>query len=363
LEGEARPFGRALRAKTFYDALTERTPVLQETYVRTGPNLGQFVWRDDNGDGVQQIDEFVPETTPNEGEYVRRFVPSDSLESVIDLQTRARVSLEPARLWDAPEAWWKQALSQTETRTTVEVQEKSRDEDVAQVYALNLHRFRQPGTTLSGQLRLEQEVELFTQERSFSLEGGWRQQRSLNDRAAGTETSFLNRWTAETEVHLARAWTIRLQGRHEVDRTVSEAFSDSRSYNLQTVEGEPSVSYRPLRTLTLTLSGAYAQKRDRLQGRRARVAKVPIEVEWSRAGRLRLNGTVEAAHVDLTGTAVGLAQYQLTDGRGAGRSVLWEVQGRYVISDNLRGSVSYNGRAPAAAPTIHTLRAKLSATF
>ncbi len=363
LEGDARPFGRALRVKTFYDALTERTPVLQETYVRTGPNLGQYVWRDDNGDGVQQIDEFVPETTPNEGEYVRRFVPSDSLESVIDLQARTRVSLEPARLWDAPEKWWKRALSQTSTRTTIEIQEKSRDEDVAQVYALNLRHFRQPGTTLSGQLRLEQEIDLFTQERSFSLEGGWRQNRSLNDRAAGTETSLLNQWTAEAEVQPAPAWSIRLQGRHEVDRTDSEAFSDSRSFDLRTVEGEPSVSYRPLRTLTLTLSGAYAQKRDRLQGRRARVVKVPIEAEWSRAGRLRLNGTVEAAHVDLTGTAVGLAQYQLTDGRGTGRSMLWGLQGRYVISDHLRASVSYDGRAPAAAPTIHTLRAKLNATF
>jgi hypothetical protein len=147
-----------------------------------------------------------------------------------------------------------------------------------------------------------------------------------------------------------------------VDRTRSEAFA-SRSYDIRTLSARPSVSYQPLRTLTLTLSGSWAQKRDRRQGRRARVLKVPLEVEWRRAGRLRLTGNAEVAQVDLTGEAAGLAQFQLTDGRGPGTSMLWGVQGRYIISNNLRASLSYDGRAPANAPVIHTVRAKLSATF
>lgn len=363
LEGQARPLDRAIQVKAFYDALTERTPVLQETYIQTGPNLGQYVWHDDNDDGVQQIDEFVPETTPNEGTYVQRYVPSDSLESVIDLQARTRLSLQPRRLWDATDTWWKRALAQVTTRTTAEVQEKSREEDVAEIYRLNLNRFRQEGATLSGKLRLEQEVELFRQNDRYGLDGTWRQVRGLNDRAAGTETSFVNAWEAEGRVRPSQRWVVRLRGRHIVDRTRSDAFSESRSYDILTHEGQPSVSYQPMRSVTLTLEGAYAQKRDRLQGRKARVLKIPVEVEWSRAGRLRLTGNAELAQVDLTGQAVGLAQYELTDGRGPGRSVLWGLQGRYVITSNLRASVGYDGRVPANAPTIHTVRAKLNATF
>ena len=362
LEGQTRPLDRAVDLKLFYDAVTERTPVLQETYLQTGPTLGQFVWRDANGDGVQQIDEFVPETTPNEGSYVRRFVPSDSLEPVIDLQARTRLSLRPARFWDTPDAWWKQGLSAVTTRTTVEVQEKSREDDVAQIYRLNLVRFRQPGVTLDGSIRLEQEVELFRRQRAFGVEGGWQQTRRFTERAAGVERSFRNGWTVEGRGRPARGWQVRLRGRHEVDRTRSDAF-ESRRYDIRTLEARPSVSYRPLRTLRITLSGAYAQKRDRLQGRRAQVLKVPLAVEWSRAGRLRLTGNVEVARVDLTGDAVGLAQFQLTDGRGPGTSMLWGLQGRYVITNNLRASISYDGRAPSNADLIHTVRAKLSATF
>ncbi len=363
LEGRTRPFDRAVDLKLLYDAVTERTPVLQETYVRTGPNLGQFVWRDANNDGIQQVDEFVPETTPNEGEYVQRFVPSDSLESVIDLQARTRLSLRPARLWQTPDGWWQRALSSVSTRTTVEVQEKSRTPDVAEIYRLNLARFRRPDVTLDGTLRLEQEVEFFRDRQAVGVEGSWTQSRSLTERAAGAERSFLNEWTLQGRVRPASDWLVRLRGRHELDRTRSEAFSDSRSFAIRTREARPSVSYQPLRTLTVTLSGAWAQKRDRLQARRARILKVPLELEWTRAGRLRLTGNAEVAQVDLSEEAVGLARFQLTDGRGPGTSVLWGLQGRYVISNNLRASLSYDARAPANAPTIHTVRANLSATF
>lgn len=363
LKGRTRPFDRAMDLELFYDASTNRTPVLRETFLRVGPDQGQFVWRDENGDGVQQVDEFVPETTPNEGTFVQQFVPSDSLEPVVDLQARTRFSLRPSRLLDTPDTWWERSLSSISTRTTVEVQEKSREEDVAQIYGLNLARFRQSGTTIDGSIQLEQEMELFRQQRAFGVEAAWSQSRGLTERAAGGERSFLNQWSLEGRVRPARDWAVQLRGRHEVDRSRSEAFADSRSFDIRTLKVRPSVSYQPTQTVTLSLAGSWAEKRDRLQGRRARILKVPLEAEWSRAGRLRLTGNAEVAQVDLSGAAVGLARFQLTDGRGAGTSMLWGLQGRYVITDNLEASISYDGRAPSTAPVINTVRAKLSATF
>jgi predicted porin len=71
----------------------------------------------------------------------------------------------------------------------------------------------------------------------------------------------------------------------------------------------------------------------------------------------------EVANVDLTGEAVGLARFELTDGRGAGTSYLWGVDGQYQINDYLRATVAYDGRAPADAPTVNTFRINLSAQF
>ena len=51
------------------------------------------------------------------------------------------------------------------------------------------------------------------------------------------------------------------------------------------------------------------------------------------------------------------------DVRGAGTSYLWTVTGWYQLSRLLRATLTYNGRAPADAPTLHTVRVQLSAVF
>ncbi|MFB6271285.1 MAG: hypothetical protein ABEL51_00165 [Salinibacter sp.] len=363
LEGRARPLDRAVDAQIFYDAATERTPILRELYVQTKPERGQYVWRDSNGDGVQQIDEFVPETTPNEGTYVQRFVPSDTLESVVDLQARTRLTLRPRRLWSDADRWWREWLSHVTTETRIEVQEKSRTDAPAEIYQLNLDRFRRPGETIDGSLQMEQRVELFRTQREYGIDVSWRQKRGLTERAAGAERRFLNQWTVEGEFWPAPAWSVQVEGTVERDRVKSEAFDKARSYDIRTLRVRPSLSFQPERTLDVTLSGLYARKRDRAKGRRADLFKFPLEITWRRAGRLRLSANVELAHVDLNGTAVGRAQFELTDGRGPGTSLLWGMRGQYNITDNLRATVNYDGRAPSTTDPIHTVRVQVSASF
>ncbi|MFB6278690.1 MAG: hypothetical protein ABEK75_04245 [Salinibacter sp.] len=363
VEGQARPLDRAIDAHLFYDAATERTPIQREVFVQTTPGRGEFVWRDENDDGVQQVDEFVPETTPNEGTYVQRFVPSDTLESVVDLQARSRLTLRPRRLWTRGDVWWKTWLRQVTTETQVEVREQSRTENPTDIYRLELDQFRRPGRTIDGSVRMEQRVELFRTQRDYGLEASWRQVRGLTERAAGSERQFLNRWTVEGHVRPAPTWDVRLTGTTERDRVQSEAFDEARSYDIRTLRVRPEVSYQPQRTLDLTLSGVFARKRDGAKGREATLYTLPLELTWRRAGRLRLNANAEVARVDLSGTAVGRAQFELTDGRGPGTSVLWGLQGQYALTDNLRATVKYDGRAPATADPIHTVRVQVSASF
>jgi hypothetical protein len=71
----------------------------------------------------------------------------------------------------------------------------------------------------------------------------------------------------------------------------------------------------------------------------------------------------EVAFIDLQGEALGLAEFELTDGRGPGTSYLWGVNGDYTLNEFLRLSFAYDGRAPADAPVLHTVRVQMSAIF
>ena len=357
------PLGRAVEVRARYRAQTERTPLLEETYLRAGPARGQYTWEDDNDDGLVQTDELLPERTPNEGTYVRRYVPSDSLQSVASVEARLRVDFTPARRWRGADTRWRRLLARAETQTTVEAREESRTDALADIYLLNLSQFRQPGLTQRGRLRLAQRITLFPGAPRYGLDLSVSQVRALNDLAAGAEQTQRTQWEAEGRYRPGRRWSLRLRGLLGTNRTQSEAYA-SRRYDIDRVQVEPELTFRPAQGVRLTASGVYAQKSDAVEGRQAQVLRAPLRVEWSRARRFRLTARGEISRVTLTGGgATGLARYELTDGRGVGTSFRWGLGGRYAINEFLSASLSYDGRSAAEAPVVHTARLSLSASF
>ena len=182
LAGRAAPLRRAVDVQTTYEALTERTPILQETYVLVGPDLGQYVWRDGQGepragepDGVAQVDEFFPETTPLEGTYVRAFLPGEALFPTVGVGATLRLGVTPARLVGGSTGVLPSVLRNVAFRTVVDVREQTRETDVLRVLLLSPGVLQQrvgsgPDSTgtLSGRFRVEQEVVVLSRSRGLA---------------------------------------------------------------------------------------------------------------------------------------------------------------------------------------------------
>ena len=362
--GGFQPFKRAIETDWLYEALTERTPTMQEIFVQTTPDYPEanYVWEDANGDGVIQLDEFLPELTPNEGTYVRTLVPSDSLMSVVSVQSRVRLHLDPGLVWNRADAAWKRALAQVSTRSTIDVQEKSREPHISRVYLLQPGHLLQPGLTLNGRVRLQQEVFLFRRNPDYGLDLTYSRLRALNELASGRERRFLNNWLVEARARFATALSARLRLVSDQSRLASEAF-DTRRYDIRSVGAEPEIIVSPSRSLQFRVGSAFSRKKDHSVERSARVLRFPLEARLMRASRLQVTGRAELANVTIRGDASGLARFELTDGRGPGMSVLWHVNGQYRLSEYLRASLAYDGRAPEGAPVVHTMRIQMSAVF
>ncbi|MEX0821713.1 MAG: hypothetical protein WD021_06175 [Rhodothermales bacterium] len=360
--GGFRPLQRAVRINLLYEGMTERTPTLQEIYVRTGPEIGQYVWEDANDDGIVQIDELLPERLPNEGTYVKTFIPSDTLTSVVNVQSRLRLELDPRRWWPSPDTRWQRWLSEVSTRTVLEVREKSRDPNVTRVYLLDLRRFRDPVHTMNGRVRVAQDVFLFRGRPDYGLDVSFSRLRSLSELAAGSEERFVNTWRAEGTARPGGPWGLRAVAALEQDRLFSATF-ESRRYDISGVRLEPEASYAVSDRVQLVSSIAYGWKRDGVGQRRARLVKLPMELRYNVPRKLRATARFEVAEVDVQGTALGLARFELTDGRGPGRSYLWSLRGQYTVNEYLRATLSYDGRAPSDARVIHSMQVQLSALF
>ena len=360
--GRLTPWERALQLQWFYEALSERTPTLQEIYIRTGPELGEYVWVDANGNGVIELDEFLPEASQDEGNYVRSLIPSDSLQSVTGLQARFSVRLDPSRLWRESGARLRRILRHVSMRTSINVREKSRNPRLSDIYLLRLGTFRSPDYTLKGQWMLQQELSFFRGIAEYGIDLSYRSVRGLSELAAGSETRAIDEYRLSGQLRLDDRWGTALTTSTGTHAMTSESFA-TRNYSIDAFYIEPEVSFNFTSSLQVALSVSHGRKDT--GPIRASLWKIPLEVTFARARKLNVSGRFEAASVLLRGgdETAGLARFEITDGRGSGTSFMWTLSSWFQLSSVLRATLTYNGRNPESAPAIHTVRMQLSAIF
>ena len=352
------PLRRTVDLTMAYEAQTERRPVQQEVYVRVSPDLAEarYVWRDANGNGARDLDEFIVETTPYEGEYARTFVATDALRGVATVRARARVGLDPSRLTSS--AW----LRPVSLRATLDVDEQSTAPDAWRLYVLDLSRFLTPGLTVNGRLRTAADASLWRDHRRGGLDLGVALTRSLAGLAIGTEARRLLTLRAEGRYRPSDALTARLVATTERNEAESDRFA-SRRYRIDALGLDGSLTWQPRPTSTFTAGAVAGRRTDAVADRRAVLVRVPLDARVSVGRRFVALATVEASFVRLDGAAEGEAAYELTDGRGPGRSMLWTAQLNGALTRTLSLSLAYDGRAPQDAPRVHTLRMQATATF
>ncbi len=338
----------------FYRAQSERSAALQEIYIRTGQERGQYVWIDRNQDKVRQLDEFIPETIPGEGEYVRTFFPTDSLEAVTALSLSLRYERRPNR-----KGRWFQRIG---ARTVLEVDEKSRDSKRSNLYFVRMSSFRRAGVTLTGKLRVSQTISFFPLSRTVDLDVNLQQVKTMTDLASALQSSESQNLSVRFRKALGQKWNTRVEYLRSGEESASTSFS-SRSFNIITNQISPGVSVRIREPLQVSATLHLSRKNDRTSDTSASLFRFPVEGQYSSTSRMLIRGGLEFSHVSLDRMSTGLQEYELTEGRGIGDSWIWHMSVNARVTEIVTATVGYDGRAPAVGQTIHTGRVQISARF
>ncbi len=347
----------------FYEANTERRALLQEAYIEVGPELGQYVWIDSNDDGVQQIDEFFPELSPNEGIFVRQYLPSDNLFPVIDLKARLRNELKPLKFLGDNEPI-DHFLSNIQLRSRFDISENSTTEELSDIYLLKLKKFRNDSTTLQGRLIWEKELDMFPEYKSMDVLFGFNHSRSLDQRSSESQTLLSSLLYMNSSFQVAKR--IRLSG--DITSGENKSKSDrlsSRNYNIQSTTITPGVEATINRSWQSSLSISYALKEDRFPEDPV-TAKIFKIINSHRAflwRKLQANSRLELRNVSVNGSSSSVGTFELTEGTGIGTNLIWSFTGSYRVSELIRLSFNYDGRTVRDRADIHTLKLVVSAVF
>jgi hypothetical protein len=63
------------------------------------------------------------------------------------------------------------------------------------------------------------------------------------------------------------------------------------------------------------------------------------------------------------GNTNAVGSFELTEGSGAGKNLLWSLNSSYRVNNLIRLNLTYDGRTVKDRPTIHTARLTVKAIF
>lgn len=346
-----------------YEANTKREAMYQETYIEAGPELGQYVWEDLNGDGIQQIDEFFPELSPNEGTFIRQLLPSDELFRVIDLNVRLRNELKPFG-FTGGETKISRFLRQVVLKSGIIIRENSNTDKFSDVYLLRLGTFQNDSTTLHGSLMLDNELALLPQYDAADLTLRYNKTSSTDRRSSELSRKTIESASVDAALKLTETTGIFLSVHKNTNSSRSTTLN-SRNFEIRSWSVEPGINSTMNRSWRTGLKFSYTIKQDAHPAApvNAKLFKIRTDNRFFLFRKIQANTMLEFRNIMVNSAGTGLALFELTEGTGKGAGLLWNINGSYRVNDLIRLNLSYDGRKTGNRPAVNTFKIIVNAIF
>lgn len=333
------------------------------TYVEVPAGQGMYMWNDYNGDGLQQANEFELGLYPDQKIYIRLLTPSNEYVSVHFVSLNHSLQLNPENLWLSKDKKpWQKLASRFSDQLSLQINNRM----LASSGALVFNPFAVDFIDTNIIANLTSISNTFYFNRNSSIWGG---DYTFSKNSGKTLLTY-GLESMQQQMHQARMrWTFikgltaQIDGRYGSRSLYSAVADDERSYQVQRILAEPSLTW--LLASSLRITGGYKwEKRNNdrnFGGEEALIQSANLDGRLSHRnlGTLQARGTyANIAYPHPVNTPLA---FIMLDALQPGSNWLWYLNWERRISKGMEISLEYEGRKAAGTNTVHTGRMSIRA--
>lgn len=354
-------FDRIIRSELNYNLSNSRELRREFIFILVPTGQGTHTWRDDNGDDVQDLNEFYLAINPDEKNYAKIFVPTDTFEEAFNTIISYRFNLNFPRLWNQ-ETGFKKFISHFSNTTAWSLNSKIIDDDlgsrilptnVADSLILGLNEsvrstlfFNRSNTKFGADIGIAQ-----IQNKQLLLNGF--------ERRANRDVRTHMRWNINKSLNLDINYI-------EGSRSNLSDVLEQRNYQIEQTTFQPTISWQPFRTIRFTGKLSQKDKSNVLAdglGETAVLREVELSVRYAKAAKTTLSSGFRFVNIDFVGTENTPTGYELLEALRPGQNATWNVNWQQKLGKGLQLILRYDGRKSADSPAVHLARVQVSALF
>lgn len=354
---------RKIRSNFSFSTGNSRELRREFVYLPVTTGEGTHTWRDTNGDGVQDLNEFFEAINPDERNFVKIFTPTD--DYITSFQTFYVHTIDAG----FPTTWRGQGgLKSFASNFSTNINFNVNFKTTAENYGARLNPFAidlDDDDLISTQSN--RRYTLFYNRNGRGFAGDFTYQTADNKQLLiqGFETREKWEWISNAKIDIDAAYTFRLTTSLGALLNQSD-FLDSRNFEIVTNSYRPQLIWQP--TNVLRVIGSYERKSKRNDfvesSAESAVSKIyTAELTWNQAGSGSLRGSFSFVNIDFSGDATSYLGYLLLDALQPGSNQTWQINWQQRLSKGTQLSLLYNGRKSEGVGAIHTGNVQVTAFF
>ena len=325
---------------------------------------GTHTWRDDNGDGIQQLNEFYLAINPEEKQYIKIFVPTDTYVQAYTSLLNYRIQANFPQSWKES-GGLRQFLHKFSNTSSLSVEKKVTSDDfwdrvnpfigsVDREQILSLRQIIRTSFFFNrASAKYGFDLSLFDSQLKQLLSGGF-------------EDQILQDWKLNTRFNFNSVMTLRIIG-STGNRISASDFLENRNYTVEQASIGPELAWQPTPFFRTTGSYSFTGKQNTSNlefEEKAKVHQLGLDIRYAKAIKTTLTGNLKFIQIDYNGEVNSPVGYEMLQALTPGTNVTWSLNWLQKIGEGLQLNLVYEGRnSEGLERVVHIGRMQVSALF
>lgn len=363
LDWQASLFDRLITSDFSYALSNGRELKKDFVYLQVPTGEGTHTWVDENGDGIQDLEEFYEAINFDEKNYARIFVPTDDYILAYAQNFNYRFTAEMPRSWRGMKNF-KGLLSRFSNNTSLNMERKITDPDLA-ARLLPFSVDIEGEDVLSLRENLRSTFFFNRADPKYGFEGaylGTKQKQLLTN---GFEDQQLIEYSLNSRLNIQRIYNISLSGTKTV-RSHASDFLGNRNYSISAYKVAPEIAWQPRDNIRFTGAYAYTGKQNIFTVESVEKAvfdEFSLDFRYTKVSKSTFNAIVKFIDIDFVGDENTPLGYAMLEALRPGSNFTWSLNLQQKLNRGLQLTLNYEGRKSPGADMVQIGRMQLSALF
>jgi hypothetical protein len=352
-----------VRSELTFTAATGRELRREYVFLPVPAGEGTHTWRDDNGDGRQDLNEFYEAINPDERNFAKFFVPTDQYIRAYTNTLNYRLNLTTPRNW-REQGFIKSFLSKFSSVSSWTINKKLTDDNIFNRF-VPFAKGIPEDKLLSTQDALRSTLFFNRANPRYGFDVAIFHSENKQILTNGFEARNMNEVKLNSRVNLYKDISVRgILGRGI--RANTSDYLSNRNYRILANQLSPEIAWQPNAGFRLMATYLYALKTNIFTesgSEKAIFNQAGIEARWAKVSKHTLSAGIKFIQIGYNGQVNSPLGYEMLEALRPGNNWTWVLNLQQRLANGLQLNVNYEGRKSEMQRLIHIGRMQVTALF